>query len=73
MNDKNILTKIDKCKLSRRSLLKWTGIATVPVVAGGVWSTKYLSENGVDTGGGQTSLPANGEPRWQKEMPTKPC
>lgn len=45
MGDKNLLTKIGESKLSRRSLLKWTGIASVPVFAGGVWSTKYLSEN----------------------------
>ncbi|MEH7272196.1 molybdopterin-dependent oxidoreductase [Neobacillus vireti] len=45
MSDKNIFTQIGERKLSRRSLLKWTGIASVPVIAGGVWSTKYLSEN----------------------------
>ena len=45
MSDKNDLTKLGESKLSRRSLLKWTGIASVPVIAGGVWSTKYLSEN----------------------------
>lgn len=25
--------------------MKWTGIAAVPVVAGGIWSTKYLTKN----------------------------
>lgn len=45
MSEKNILSKIGESKLSRRTLLKWTGIASVPVIAGGVWSTKYLSEN----------------------------
>ena len=36
MSDKNLLTKIGESKLSRRSFLKWTGIASVPVIAGGI-------------------------------------
>jgi len=32
-------------KLSRRSFLKWTGALSVPVVAGGLVSAKYLKKN----------------------------
>ena len=33
--DKNIVNKLAEGKLTRRSLLKWSGLLSIPVIAGG--------------------------------------